>query len=348
MTTGTNVYSKTYWTLSIVAILFIVICSSCEKQVDYSADIKQLKADMLALQKRTDSLTAALASLNSNVGALSARVDSIKTQITGILSQIAQLNTQLAQANANITSINAQIADLNKRMSDLLAQLNAIIAQLSGPPSTINNGLMAWYPFTGNAGDSSGNRNNGIVNGASLTTDRYGSANKAYSFNGLSNNIRVVKSSFIEPKEEISVSCWIYPEYLANQGSDQPSSATQIIRKGAGFGYGYHLSWSNLSNRKIESHYYASWGNIVHGVLNEPYKNSWNHVVMTYSSVSKITSLYINGVVVSTTTCSNSLEHSDDLYIGGFNNFQFFKGKIDDIRIYNRILTQQEISYLAK
>ena len=46
-----------------------------------------------------------------------------------------------------------------------------------------NNGLIAWYPFNGNANDESGNNNNGVVNGAVLTTDRYNSTNSAYNFN---------------------------------------------------------------------------------------------------------------------------------------------------------------------
>ena len=47
------------------------------------------------------------------------------------------------------------------------------------------NGLVAYYPFNGNANDASGNGNNGIVNGATLTTDRLGNMNSAYTFNGL-------------------------------------------------------------------------------------------------------------------------------------------------------------------
>ena len=48
----------------------------------------------------------------------------------------------------------------------------------------LKDGLVAYYPFNGNANDESGNGNNGTVNGATLTTDRFGNTNKAYSFNG--------------------------------------------------------------------------------------------------------------------------------------------------------------------
>jgi hypothetical protein len=50
----------------------------------------------------------------------------------------------------------------------------------------LKNGLVACYPFNTYANDESGNGNNGIVNGATLTTDRFGKANSAYNFNGSS------------------------------------------------------------------------------------------------------------------------------------------------------------------
>ncbi|MBK7031388.1 MAG: hypothetical protein IPH45_20325 [Bacteroidales bacterium] len=53
------------------------------------------------------------------------------------------------------------------------------------------NGLSAWYPFNGNANDLSGNGNDGTVNGATLTTDRFGNPNSAYSFNGTTDFIGI-------------------------------------------------------------------------------------------------------------------------------------------------------------
>ena len=55
--------------------------------------------------------------------------------------------------------------------------------------SFLTNGLVAYYPFNGNANDASGNGNNGIVNGATLASDRFGRANQAYSFNGTNNYV---------------------------------------------------------------------------------------------------------------------------------------------------------------
>jgi len=56
-------------------------------------------------------------------------------------------------------------------------------------------GLISYWPFNGNANDVSGNNHNGTVNGATLTTDRFGNTNKAYSFNGTNNNIVVADAN---------------------------------------------------------------------------------------------------------------------------------------------------------
>ena len=58
----------------------------------------------------------------------------------------------------------------------------AQVCSKSQLPTNLQNGLVAFYPFCGNANDESGNGNNGTVNGATLTTDRFGNLNSAYSF----------------------------------------------------------------------------------------------------------------------------------------------------------------------
>lgn len=66
---------------------------------------------------------------------------------------------------------------------------------LAQVPSYVpTNGLVGYWPFNGNANDESGNGNNGTVNGATLTSDRFGSTNAAYSFNGVSNYIECIQS----------------------------------------------------------------------------------------------------------------------------------------------------------
>jgi hypothetical protein len=72
--------------------------------------------------------------------------------------------------------------------------------------SFLTNGLVAYYPFNGNADDAVGT-NNGTVYGATLTTDRFGIPNSAYSFNGTSAYIETVNA--LPDMQSASASCWI-------------------------------------------------------------------------------------------------------------------------------------------
>jgi hypothetical protein len=78
-----------------------------------------------------------------------------------------------------------------KKLLFLLLVLSVFTVNAQVPSYVPTNGLVAYYPFNGNANDASGNGNNGVVNGATLTTDRFGDVGKAYSFDGNSNYYNV-------------------------------------------------------------------------------------------------------------------------------------------------------------
>ena len=69
------------------------------------------------------------------------------------------------------------------------------------------NGLLGWWPFNGNASDESGNGNHGTVNGATLTTDRFGNANMAYGFDGVDDWIEAT----FNQNNNYSISTWFKP-----------------------------------------------------------------------------------------------------------------------------------------
>jgi hypothetical protein len=76
------------------------------------------------------------------------------------------------------------------------------------PAYVPTNGLVGWWPFNGNANDESGNGNNGTVNGATLTTDRNGVANRAYSFAGSNNHILINNGLISNVFSSFSISLW--------------------------------------------------------------------------------------------------------------------------------------------
>ena len=351
-----------------VLLLSLVGLNSCQKSVDSSAaDISALKASVSALQKTTDSLAKALAATNNNVANLSAKVDSIKAQIVIVQNQITILNTQLTTTNANITVINAQIVILNQQYITLLAQLNAILAQLSVTPTSLINGLFAYYPFTGNANDSSGFGNNGTVYGATLTTDRFGNANSAYSFNSknysagsLSNEIFIPYQPYFNVNN-ISISVWVSPSAYHWTGCSGPCQAEIINRNQFGYSNPNGESWgvylfSNAFN--ISQGLYGGFKGpnsigwtYATSQTNSVFLNNWHNIIVTYNQNS--ISVFLDGSLVSSQADNivmNTLGNSG-ISIGVSNQangyWDPFDGSIDDVRLYNRALTQQEITYLA-
>jgi len=323
-----------------VLLLILGILNSCQKSVDSSAaDIAALKASFSALQKTTDSLAKVLAATNYNVASLSSRVDSIRAQIEIVQNQITVLNTQLTITNSNITVINAQIVILSQQYASLLAQLNAILAQLAVTPTSLSYGLVAYYPFTGNANDSSGHGFNGTVNGPTLTTDRFGIQNSAYSFS--SNSIGVAHNPLLNLSNSFTISLWYYPtstnyaQDLVIKGPDSPLY-TWWVRH-------HSTAWSDPNTNfafRISQQVNQQVG------FPTPSLNTWVHVTGIADGNSM--KIYKNGLLISTITnvdFSSASTNTYDLTIG---TLQYpFIGKIDDIRIYNRVLTQQEITYLA-
>jgi hypothetical protein len=100
-----------------------------------------------------------------------------------------------------------------KNLTIFTAILLATTTTFAQVPNYVpTNGLVAWWPFNGNANDESGNGNNGTVNGATLTNDRFGNSNKSYFFDGLSNRIAInlnsINSTFPASTESTS-SIWI-------------------------------------------------------------------------------------------------------------------------------------------
>ena len=90
---------------------------------------------------------------------------------------------------------------------------------------SLNNGLVAYYPFNGNANDESGNGNDGTNNGVTLTADRFGNVDAAYDFDGF-NNITVPHNSNLNLIGDLTLSAWFY-----SVNPPQVSNSHTIISK---------------------------------------------------------------------------------------------------------------------
>jgi hypothetical protein len=213
----------------------------------------------------------------------------------------------------------------------------------SSAQADIYDGLVAYYPFNGNADDESGNGNNGTVNGATLTADRNGNANSAYSFDGENDYIQFsnVPTTVID---NWTISGWINPSSLP-----QLSAAVYLGYDNGltGNGYGFGINNGGVPPGVVSS------GNVLYGIycgvswLSIGYSslniNTWYQVVMIRNN--GFLKFYINNNLYSINTNKSPIAPSV-FYIGSGTGIRYFNGLIDDIRIYNRALTQPEINEL--
>ncbi|NDD39493.1 MAG: hypothetical protein EB082_13995 [Verrucomicrobia bacterium] len=207
-------------------------------------------------------------------------------------------------------------------------------------------GLMAYYPFQGNANDASGNGNGGSVTGARLTSDRFGQSNLAYAFNGVSDEIVVGNSASLSPTNQVTVSAWVNPLRFYDN--------TDCVSKGSALNYfdrSYALQgpWADGKWRSTLS---TPAGEIVVASSNSATLGQWSHVLMTYDGTT--VNLYVNGSLSGSQTATGPInQNTEQLSIGSQIYFTtpsppayWFLGGIDDVRIYNRALLPAEVAQL--
>ncbi|MGA1979517.1 MAG: LamG-like jellyroll fold domain-containing protein [Sedimentisphaerales bacterium] len=204
--------------------------------------------------------------------------------------------------------------------------------------STVNAepNLISWWKFdegSGNIAYDSAGSNNGTITGATWTTE--GKINGALSFDGSDDYVAL--SNFTVYTNNGTISLWFKTsaDFSANYG-----------------GYGYLISANNqyysyltiagngtapyniVGETDSQDDYYV----IAMGVVPV---GEWNHIVVSFNN--KTAKTYLNGALVDTRTISNSLLTLNR--IGG-RALEFFKGEIDDVRIYNRALSAEEVEEL--
>ena len=198
---------------------------------------------------------------------------------------------------------------------------------------TLENGLVAHYPFNGNANDESGNGNDGIINGATLTPDRFNNQNAAYLFNGTDAQITLTNTIQFD-SNDFTISGWfnctntVPFQYLWRSGVGGNSELGIYINNDTLLLYGSSIE-SNfylMSTQKLEEN---TW-------YNYAIKREGNNFYMYINGEEDLTGYFeVGDVDFEGASVSIGYNYSTP--------GEYFNGIIDDINVYNRALTATEI-----
>jgi len=195
-------------------------------------------------------------------------------------------------------------------------------------------GLVAWYPFCGNPNDYSGNNYNLTNNGASLTTDRFGNVNAAYHFNGIANSLSL-STVLPLPVANMTYSAWINADIVQNGvilfNGNSNTNGSGLIYNNGGPSPGNKVTFLE--------------GGLCFCLTGTALINQWHHAVLRCTSGTY--NLFIDNVLVYTNTSTPNV--ATGMFCMGLdftNGTEPFKGSIDDVAIYDRALSNAEITQL--
>ncbi len=210
----------------------------------------------------------------------------------------------------------------------------------------LERGLVVCYPFDGSSEDASKNHCDGELVRARLCADRNGKPESACQFNGSDTYVKIENIKELNDIKAISICAWIKPV------SYGPDSYIAWISKPAGDSYSqFRVGFGNEPEKSIGLTLYADnwWSDHHTSDISVPL-NQWSHVVFTANTIDGEVKVYINGKNVGSWERVKSFLPSDyPLYLGyQVDDESYYDGMIDDVRIYNRPLSEKEVIALFK
>lgn len=233
----------------------------------------------------------------------------------------------------------------------ILILSNTLAAQVN-----LDKGLVAYYPFNNNAKDESGNNNNPSQVKASFTTDRLGKPNAACFFDGKSNFIRIPDNPSLRFRGPFSMSAWV----KVNGFYTGECHGNRIIMKGYSdidngnylltFDDNHSTNGNNCYNPVPDTKRQSFYGPYTVPVTkNYIVTGKWYLLTYTYDGINSL--LYVDCNLQAKGTSRNyAFSNREDLFFGKLDNPKFpywFNGCLDEVRIYNRALTKEEITALC-
>lgn len=210
-------------------------------------------------------------------------------------------------------------------------------------PTSLRSGLLFHVPFSGNADDIGVNGLAGVVTGATITSDRHGEANEAFRFDGEDDviNYGPAPELALGGRSTYTMTAWVKPE---ERGDDVRRIVISKFNGGVAAGWYLGINFED----KVQAYRNAAPWSVLGNAVNAA--NAYVHIASSYDGANF--TVWRNGILDETIPYpGHPTDQVTDVLIGAAfsqNNVNpSFKGTIDDIRIYNRVLTGDELTWLA-
>jgi hypothetical protein len=224
-----------------------------------------------------------------------------------------------------------------KHLFTLIALFGLSLFAQTVPNYVPTNGLVGWWPFNGNANDLSGNGNNGTVNGATLSNDRNGVPQSAYSFNGQNQFIEIPNFSSTATGS-ITISFWAKVASVNNY--------QVLLSFGPKNQNGHFEIYSFINTQNLSWHTTGACQNLQSNFFIAD--NNWHHIVV-YSN-NQLIKFYVDNSLIGTYPCLGlfNTQQQQNLLFGKVSGPLPYSlnGSMDNIGIWNRALTPAEIQNL--
>jgi hypothetical protein len=208
----------------------------------------------------------------------------------------------------------------------------------------INTGLVAYYPFNGNANDMSGNNNNCKVQGTRLTTDRFGKSNSAYYFDGESAMMFTDIKNMHDLSTPHSLSWWYETDTIQSFADSLGAGnmfALVDTSSGIGVQSGFRAPAYHTSGFDV-----WKWGGGTFLQNDIPAVKVRHHCAYLFDGITH--RFFLDSKEVANSTAAPCKGIPKQLMFGNYpSGHQYLNGKLDDIYLYNRALTTREIHYLS-
>lgn len=207
--------------------------------------------------------------------------------------------------------------------------------------ANLTTGLIAYYPFNGNANDESGNNHHGAVSGATLTSDRFGNVDSAYNFDGNDRIDVPDHADFTLGANPFTIAAWMQYDPVSSyylMGHDEgPGERNKWILWVHSSGFHLHVNGPSFSG----------YSAVAYGGMT-PEAERWYHMVVRRDGT--LYTLFLDGSPVASRTESRAIPNPNTTFQMGTAESghpeRVFRGVLDDVRWYNRALSDDEIQDL--